>query len=193
VPAPGAMRSALALGVGVAMTVAVVVFGPGPRISPEFKAGGQPAWTEIEWPFAADLWSVGRAFRCNNSAAACGGEVTLFVRAKIGFCNCSTGVADDTELERLADLDLFSRSHAANGPGRSIAVAWMKGRSRSYSIANASPAGKSALSIAFNDRCDAIVATAIVGHDRPATAEPAILGFLNGEVIQKWAQVTLGL
>ena len=190
------MRSALALGVGMAlgaaMTVAVVVFGPGPRSSPEFKAGGQPAWTEIEWPFAADLWSVGRAFRC-NPAAACGGEVTLFVRAKIGFCNCSTGVADDTELERLADLDLFSRSPAANGPGRPIAVAWMKGRSRSYSIANASPAGKSALSIAFNDRCDAIVATAIVGHDRPAAAEPAILGFLNGDVIQKWAQVTLGL
>jgi hypothetical protein len=43
----------------------------------------------------------------------------------------------------------------------------MKGRSRSYAIANPVRSGKSALSIAFNDRCDAIVATVVLDHNRP--------------------------
>ena len=55
------------------------------------------------------------------------------------------------------------------------------------------PDGKSALTIAFNDRCDAIVATVLVGHDRPAVAEQVVVDFLNGDVVLKWAQVTLGL
>jgi hypothetical protein len=192
---PGTLRSALALGAGLALGIAamvgVLVLDVWPRASPpEFKAGGQSAWTEMQWPFVIDLWSVGRVFRCNP--AACKGEVTLFVRAKIGFCNCTTGVADDAELERLADLDLFGGRHAADGPGRPIAVASMYGRSRSYSIAGTSPDGKSALAIAFNDRCDAIVATAVVAHDRPAAAEQAVLDFLNGDTILNWTQVTLG-
>ena len=43
-------------------------------------------------------------FRCD--VAACGDEVELYVRPKIGFCNCDTGVADDDEVDRVADLDL---------------------------------------------------------------------------------------
>jgi hypothetical protein len=194
--APVALRSAFTLGAGLALGIAAMVgalvLDMWPRTSPPgFKAGGQSAWTEIKWPFAVDLWSVGRAFRC--SLAACKGEVVLFVRPKIGFCNCTTGVADDAELERLADLDLFGGRHAADGPGRPITVASMRGRSRSYSIAGTTPTGKSALAIAFNDRCDAVVATAIFGHDRPVEAEQAVLDFLNGDIIVNWAQVTLGL
>jgi hypothetical protein len=190
------MRSTLILGVGMALgivaTVAAVMLDAWPRAGPpELKAGGQPAWTEIEWPLAVDLWSVGRAFRC--APPACKSEIALFVRAKIGFCNCTTGVADDAELERLADFDLFGGGHAADGPGRQVAVASMKGRSRSYAISSTSPDGKSALVIAVNDRCDAIVATAIVANDRPVAVEPAVLDFLNGDTVSKWVQVTLGL
>jgi hypothetical protein len=193
---PGALRGVLALGAGLALGMAAMagalVLDMWPRASaPESRPGGQPGWTEIKWPFAVDLWSVGRAFRCNP--AACKGEVVLFVRAKIGFCNCTMGVADDAELERLADLDLFGGRHAADGPGQPISVASMQGRRRSYAIAGTSPAGKSALAIAFNDRCDAIVATAIVSHDRPAAAEQAVLEFLNGEIVLKWVRITLGL
>ena len=193
---PSAMQGALAFTVGIALGVAAMVamveyqargpLGSRPRVN-DMHSG----WAEIKWPFAMELWSVDKAFRCNP--AHCGGEVTLYLRAKIGFCNCTTGVADDEELERLADIHLLGGKHSADGPGRPIVVAWMKGRSRSHSVAGTWPDGKSALTIAFNDRCDAIVATVIIDHDRPAAVEQAVIEFLNGDVVLKWAQVTLGL
>jgi hypothetical protein len=149
------------------------------------------AWSEVAWPFAIDQWGKGKAFRCN--AANCGTEVSVYIRPKIGFCNCSTGVADDEELERISDFDLFNNTLSPIGAGREISVAWMKGRSRSYSIAGAQPAGRSALSIGFNDRCDAIVATAVVGHDRPVAVEPAVIEFLNSRTVIRWAEIALGL
>jgi hypothetical protein len=148
-------------------------------------------WSEIQWPFPIDLWSSGKAFKCRS--IHCGGEITLYLRAKIGFCNCVTGVADDAELERLSDVNLLGGKHFAIGPGRPITVSSMKGRSRAYTIDGTSPSGKSALVIAFNDRCDAIVTTVILDHDQPARSEKAVMDFLNGDVVLRWAQVTLGL
>jgi hypothetical protein len=80
---------------------------------------------------------------------------------------------------------------AALGPGQPIAVAWMKGRSRAFAVDGA--AAKSILSVGFNDRCDAIVATAVLGHVRPDAIEPAVLAFLNSRTVLRWAEVTLGL
>src|SRR5712692_897469 len=65
------------------------------------------AWQEIAWPFPRDGWPAGRAFRC--SGELCGDDVELYVRPKIGFCNCDSGVADDDEVDRVADLDLTSQ------------------------------------------------------------------------------------
>ena len=152
---------------------------------------GRPAWTEVSWPFAPDEWGKGKAFHCK--AADCGNEVTVYVRAKIGFCNCTTGVADDAELERLSDFVLMGEKIDQLGPGRPIRVAWMNGRSRSYVVAKPVRAGRSALSVAFNDRCDAIVATAMIGGARPDAAEPTIIALLNDDRVIKWAEITLGL
>ena len=69
----------------------------------------------------------------------------------------------------------------------------MKGRSRAYAIAEPYRAPNSALAVAFNDRCDAIVATTLVAHDRPEAIEPSVIEFLNSEVIVHWAEVTLNL
>src|SRR5947199_7919293 len=63
-------------------------------------------WREIAWPFPRDGWPAGRAFRC--APALCGEAVELYVRPKIGFCNCDSGVADDEEVDRVADLDLIT-------------------------------------------------------------------------------------
>ena len=150
-----------------------------------------PVWSEVAWPFPMDQWGKGKAFVCK--AAHCGTDVTVYIRAKIGFCNCATGVADDEELDRISDFDLFSNKLTALGPGQPIAVAWMKGRSRAFSIAGPSRAQKSALSVGFNDRCDAIVATAVLGEGRPGAIEPAVLAFLNSRTVLRWAEVTLGL
>lgn len=184
---------AVGVGLGAAMAVGVLAYHAVQSRSGPGKANGatHSAWREIGWPLPADVWSVGKAFQCR--AADCGGEVTLYLRAKIGFCNCTTGVADDDELDRLSDIRLFGGKHSADGPGRPIVVAWMKGRIRPYSIADTSPQGRSALMIAFNDRCDAIVGTAIIGQDRPEAVERAVVDFLNGDVVLRWAQVTLGL
>ena len=65
----------------------------------------RPAWVELRWPFAIDQWGTGRAFACK--ATDCGAEVRLYIRAKLGSCNCATGVADDGDLDRMSDFDLI--------------------------------------------------------------------------------------
>jgi hypothetical protein len=147
-----------------------------------------PVWTEAAWPFPIDQWGQGWAYQCK--AADCGTDVNLYLRPKIGFCNCQTGVADDAELDRVGDVDLVGSEESALGPGRPITVHWMKGRSRGYTVG--APAGKSVLSLAFNDRCDVIVATVVAGND-PVAQEQAVLEFLNGDLVLNWTKVVLGL
>jgi hypothetical protein len=160
------------------------VFAPASPAAPH----RQPLWTELTWPFAPDQFGKGKAYQCK--AADCGSEVTLYLRAKIGFCSCVTAI-DDDQVDRVADVELFSGARTAVGVGRPIDVRWMKGRSRGYALAD-SPA-KSALAVAFHDRCDMIVATAAIGGDRPAAQEQAVLEFLNSDRVLRWAEVTLGL
>jgi hypothetical protein len=148
----------------------------------------QPIWTEVTWPFPIDQWGGGWAFQCK--AADCGIDVNLYLRPKIGFCNCETGVADDEELDRVSDLDLVGSERSALGPGQPITVHWMKGRSRGYAVG--APATKSVLSLAFNSRCDVIVAT-VVADGEPVAQEQAVLEFLNGDLVRHRAEVVLGL
>src|SRR6266851_1558888 len=91
----------------------------------------EPAWTEFKWPFPVDQWGIGRAFVCKP--AECGVEVNVYLRPKIGFCKCATGVDDDDELERVGDTALID-ANTALAPGRVIEVAAMKGRSRAYGV-----------------------------------------------------------
>src|SRR5262245_3932401 len=92
----------------------------------------QPVWTELKWPFPIDQWGIGKTFGCE--ARNCGREIDLHLRAKIGFCNCATGVASDEELERVADFDLLGNRRFALAPGRAVNVQKTAGRSRAYSI-----------------------------------------------------------
>jgi hypothetical protein len=150
----------------------------------------QPMWNEVEWPFLLDQWGRGRAFRCR--ATDCGDEISLYVRPKLGFCNCSTGVADDQELDRVGDIDLFGPHFAPLSDGHSVTVGWMTGRSRPYRIENA-PALGQALAIGVNDKCDVVVATVAVNHDLDARVEDAALAFLNSETVLRWTKAELGL
>jgi hypothetical protein len=188
-----AMRRALAivviagLGFGGLAAFAYHAWPPSTR-DREVTTPSHPVWQEAQWPFPMDEWGKGNSFRCD--AADCGVEVNLYIRAKIGFCNCTTGVSDDDELDRLADFRLMREKPSALSAGSPIRVAWMKGRSRAFAIPQSHT---STLAIAFNDRCDAVVATALVGHRHPAPIEPSVIAFLNSPTILKWAEVTLGL
>ena len=183
-----ALVAAFGLG-GAVGTLALLARNPGDGVPASSVA--RPLWTEVQWPFQMDQWGAGKAFRCEP--ADCGTEVKIYLRAKLGSCNCTTGVADDAELDRMSDLDLVGSEVSPLGPGRPIAVAWMKGRSRAYMLTARNPPGKTAISVAFNDRCDMIVATVVLPHDRPATIEPGVMEFLNSGTVLHWAELTLGI
>jgi hypothetical protein len=143
------------------------------------------AWTEVKWPFLRDQWGTGRAFHCRP--ADCGVETNIYLRAKIGFCNCETGVADDAEVDRVADVDLLSPRYAPRAAGRQVAVGTLNGRSRPYDVA----AGRVALAVAVASKCDVVVATVVAEPDLPPAAERAAMDFLNGNVVGRWVTASL--
>jgi hypothetical protein len=151
----------------------------------------RPVWNEVKWPFPLDQWGVGKAFRC--AAADCGAEINVYLRAKIGFCNCATGVADDEELDRVGDLEIFSDKWVGLSTGREIKVGWMSGRSRPYRVEMRYTAAVFAQAIGFNDKCDVAVATVVAHHDRLAAAERLALDFLNTDRVLRWAEREFGI
>ena len=152
-------------------------------------AGSQPArpeiegWREIAWPFPRDGWPAGRAFRC--APEACGDEIEVYVRPKAGFCNCDSGVADDDEVDRVADLDLISARFVAIAPGSVIRIAEMQGRIRSYDLQMADGARRSAVGIAVSRRCDLMVAVA-QGRGTAAGVQRAALDLLASGEMERW-------
>ena len=158
------------------------------------SAAFQPArplerWHEIAWPFPRDGWPAGRAFHCTSEL--CGDEVEVYVRPKIGFCNCDSGVADDGEVDRVTDLDLISERFAPFEPGKAIRVADMSGRLRSYHLDMPDGVRRAAVGIALSHRCDLLVAVA-QGAGAPPELERAALEFLRTHEMHHWMMVALG-
>jgi hypothetical protein len=145
-------------------------------------------WQEIAWPFPRDGWPAGRAFRCN--AALCGEAIELYVRPKVGFCNCDSGVADDDEVDRVADLDLISERFVALEPGRVVQVAAMSGRIRNYSLQMQDGSRHTAVGIAVSRRCDLLVAVA-QGTGEVTGVQRAALGFLTKGDVTHWITAAL--
>jgi hypothetical protein len=140
-------------------------------------------WREIAWPLPRDGWPAGRAFSCG--AAWCGDDIELYVRPKAGFCNCDSGVADDDEVDRVADLDLISERFVPLAAGEVVRVAEMPGRSRAYSLRMADGARHSAVGIAVSRRCDLLVAVA-QGKGAMAGVQHAALEFLATGGLKQW-------
>ncbi len=149
-----------------------------------------PGWTPIEWPFLNDAFGKGQSFACAREI--CGAPIRVTFRAKIGFCNCATGVSDDAELERIGDVGMIDVVNAPLGEGAPIAVGNMAGRARPYA-AGRREAAQRLLSLAFNERCDVIVAIAQAPNVAPADIEAQTLRFLNSPYVLRWATITLGL
>lgn len=154
-------------------------------------ADAPAVWSEVEWPFPMDQWGHGRAFRC--AAAHCGAELDLYLRAKIGFCNCATGVADDDEIDRVGDTELIEGTKVALAPGHALTVGFMHGRARPFRVDNRFAPVRAALAIALNNKCDAVVATVVGRGELTLVQERAALAFLSGEKVQSWAKDATGV
>jgi hypothetical protein len=140
-------------------------------------------WREIAWPFPRDGWPAGRAYRC--AAASCGDEIEVYLRPKIGFCNCDSGVADDDEVDRVADLDLISERFVPLAPGQAVRIAGMSGRSRTYDLGMADGSRHGAVGIAVSHRCDLLVAVA-QGKGAASGVQRAALAFLASSDMVRW-------
>jgi hypothetical protein len=180
----------------VAIVVAALAFGTlsglaaYQKVRPQAEGDDSGRWQEIAWPFPRDGWPAGRAFRCGD-VAACGGEAEIYVRPKIGFCNCDTGVADDDEVDRVADLDLITPRFAPREQGRGIRVADLAGRSRDYDLAMSDGSKHAAIGIALSHRCDLLVAVT-QGAASPDALQRAALDFLASQPMHRWMLASLG-
>jgi hypothetical protein len=145
-------------------------------------------WREIAWPFPRDGWPAGRAFRCDT--ALCGDETVLYLRPKAGFCNCDTGVADDDEVDRVADLDLMSPHFRALEPGRAVQLAGMPGRIRTYDLAMPAGSKRLAVGIAVSRRCDLLVVAAHSSSAAPGLPRAAV-DFLATGAITDWINAAM--
>jgi hypothetical protein len=179
----------IAIGVCVwasAMTYArsVGMFGSG-----ETAAANPANWIGIKWPFLLDEWGTGRAFVCKP--ADCGSEVTLYLRAKVGFCSCSTGITDNDDLDRVGDLKLLSDQFVGLSEGHAIMVAGMSGRSRPYEVSLPFWRTQTAVAIALHANCDAVVATVVADRDQLEAAQRHALRFLEGDIAIQWIKMAL--
>jgi hypothetical protein len=170
-----------------AISVAVLALGALSGVA-AYEHAPRADWREIAWPFPRDGWPAGRAFRCG--ADSCGGEVEIYIRPKLGFCNCDRGVADDDEVDRVADLDLLSEQFVPREAGRVVRVADMAGRLRSYDLHMSDRSQRTAIGIAVSRRCDLLVAVA-QGAGEATRLQHAAMRFLESAEAKRWMTLAL--
>ncbi len=176
---------ALVLGLGVAGGVAGATL-PVARLLGRADSG----WQEIPWPFPRDAWPAGRAFRCGSDA--CGGDVAVYVRPKLGFCNCATGVSGDSEVDAVSDLDMMSEDFVPIRVGEPVTVAGMAGRTRSYTLRFADGRSEPATGLAISRRCDVVVAASQGQGAGSNEAKASIARLLGSDRVLPWLTALLG-
>src|SRR6516165_7178364 len=134
--------------------------------------------------FPIDQWGIGQAFGC--AAERCGRQLHLYLRAKIGFCRCATGVSNDNEIERVGDLKLIGPDYQALASGHPVSAGIMTGRARLYAVARPLQSALPVLTIALANKCDAIVATVMADPEAQSVAEGQALDFLRSPAVQHW-------
>ena len=141
-------------------------------------------WSSIQWPFPVDAWPEGRAFYCGFTK--CGMEVSVYIRSKVGFCDCYRGVSDDDEIDRIGDLVVLNGSYAPLAPGTIVSLGGLQGRARKFIVSVPNQTKQYATGIALSRKCDAIVATAISDNPLSSVAEERVIDLLNSKEIKDW-------
>ncbi len=142
---------------------------------------GAPAeWKEVAWPFLRDAWPNGRAFECVGGA--CGVKLALYARVKNGFCDCSRGVADDDEIDRVGDVMLVAPEFHPLATSEPRPLAGMAGRTRLYETMEAKP--HRVLSLAGGRDCNAFSAIAV--GDVTSAGAAAAAALINTLELSRW-------
>ncbi len=169
------------------LAMLVALSGAAPRSPPP---GLAPGWEEIAWPFGRDAWPAGRAFRCG--ADTCGGELEVYVRPKIGFCNCTTGVTDDAEVDAVSDLDMISADFVPERPGEPVLVGELKGRARGYTVTMPDGARRDGAGYAISSKCDLVAVASLGSGAGSAQARREVVALLESDPVQRWLGAKLG-
>ena len=162
---------------GLAGLAAFANFYPKPDRDEEITG-----WRRIAWPFPRDAFPAGRAWKRDDTE--------VYIRPKLGFCgNCDTGVVEDSEVDRVSDIDLFDEHFVPLREGKRIQITDLTGRARLYRI-NREGRDRIAQGIAVAYKCDLVVAI-VVGP----VADDAILRnahrFLETNTVQAWINALL--
>ena len=173
----------------IALAGATICLNSPPAIAGDDNAS-PGIWQDMKWPLAFDPWPPGRAFQCGK--ADCGADIELYVRPKLGFCNCATGITEDSEIDQVGDLAAIGPDFVPLGNGRAIQVGDMKGLARNYRI-KLSSGDVHALAIVTSKKCDVVVITIASTAMIPAQAEQTALALLNSVRVLPWLAASVGI
>ncbi len=133
-------------------------------------------WHQIAWPFPRDAWPKGQAWR--------GEGVEIYIRPKLGFCgNCDTGVVEDSEVDRVTDIDLLDEHFTPLQGGNRIRITDLFGRSRFYRLKMKDGSQRLAEAIAVSYNCDLVVAI-IVGNVTDEATRKTAHQFIESNKVQ---------
>jgi len=139
-------------------------------------------WRRTSWPFPRDAFPAGRAWKRDGTE--------VFVRPKLGFCgNCETGVVEDSEVDRVTDIDLFDPQFAPVEDGKKVQITDLAGRARLYRIKK-DGRERLAQGIAVSYKCDLIVAI-VVGDVADDAITKSAYRFLETNTVQVWLNALL--
>lgn len=143
-----------------------------------------PGWHEMAWPFGRDAFPAGKAWRND--------DLRVYVRPKLGFCgNCDTGVVEDSEVDRVTDLDLIDENFTPVAPGSKVRITDLAGRARLYRLTGKDGKPVLAEGIAVSLNCDLVVAVAVGNKlDDPAVRKQAH-DFIESNTVQVWVNKIL--
>lgn len=145
-----------------------------------------PGWKPMPWPFPADAWPPGKAWRNRELG------LEVYVRPKRGLlAHCDTGVTDDAELERFTDIALLDPRFAPAQAGSRIRITDLFGRSRLYRLASEGGSASLAEAIAVSFDCVLVVAM-VAGPVDDDAKRKAARNFLETNTVQIWLNEQLG-
>ncbi len=166
------MTPARAFAIALALGATGLVAGDGSAT--RTTGAGAAMFIEAKWPFGLDQWGRGRAFACDTTR--CGVDAKLYIRAKVGFCDCFNHV-DEDDVDRLTDFDLIGKA-VPRGPDRALRLGEDPARLRTFRLEGPKEFGQAVSVVAARD-CQALVALLVTDREPLPALESAVLSLMR--------------